>query len=510
MQNIDPLYFITPTLVIGFSVGLVLYWRIKRSFSKWVLIYSLAAYAGAIALKYIIQIPTIGAVDYAFGNSPVVLGLYYGIQTGVFEVGGAFLVATIAVSRGNFKGKDAEGFGLGLAFWENGVLIGLLTLIDYASYYAILSTPSSSIAQTLYSALIKATPSLFYGSSNALPLIGYAILERVSSLLAHFAWGYLAVLAAVHRKRIYFAIAFPIGFLIDFLTPFSSRLGIGLFELIVFIVALGGLIVALALTRGVSSNMALETAPAATPEMQSSTSNFSVHSLSYTNFKRAVNYGKIYLIIAVVVSLFLSVELLSVSRLTHSSSGAATSITSSLPELILPIFPVMGSFGSLMIFVSDKDKGVYEYLIAYGVNPSKIFWSIVLATVGLVSIVLGISISVDVGIASALGTLSFTYLEIIALYVIPISYAVAIFMTMAGMIWSSLAVRRTGINSPVGVISLIGLAPIIVILPISILIGPTYFILFVGAVSLALYLVVGVMIRVSNTKMVRERFLSNA
>ncbi|MDH2900562.1 MAG: hypothetical protein PXY39_06280 [archaeon] len=155
---------------------------------------------------------------------------------------------------------------MGLAFWENGVLIGLLTLIDYASYYAILSTPSSSIAQTLYSTLSKGAPSLFYGSSNALPLIGYAILERVTSILAHFAWGYLAVLAAVYRKRIYFAVAFPIGFLIDFLTPFSSRLGIGLFELVVFIVAIGGLIVALALTRGVGSNMAVETAPTATPE----------------------------------------------------------------------------------------------------------------------------------------------------------------------------------------------------------------------------------------------------
>ncbi|MDH2900561.1 MAG: hypothetical protein PXY39_06275 [archaeon] len=85
MQNIDPLYFITPIVVIEFSFGLVLYWHFKRSFSKWVLIYSLAAYAGAIALKYMIQIPTIAALDSAFGNSPVVLGLYYGIQTGVFK-----------------------------------------------------------------------------------------------------------------------------------------------------------------------------------------------------------------------------------------------------------------------------------------------------------------------------------------------------------------------------------------------------------------------------------------
>jgi hypothetical protein len=507
LQNIDPLYFITPAVVIGFSFALVIYWSLKRSFSKWALMYSFVAYFGAIILKYIIQIPTIGALESASNNNPAVLGLYFGIQTGVLEVGGAFLVAQIAFSRGNFKAKDAEGFGLGLAFWENGVFIGLLTVIDYAAYYAILSNPSSSVAQILYPTLIKNSPGLFFGPSSALPIIGYAILERVSSLLAHFSWGLLAVLGAVYRKRIYFVIAFPIGFFIDFLTPFASQFGIELFELIVFVVSIGGFIAALAVTRGVRGKMSVETAP--TPEIQSS-SKFAVHSLSYTNFKRAVNYGKMYLIISVVVSIFITVELLSVSRLSALGSGTATSVISALPALILPIFPVMGSYGALMIFVSDKDKGVYEYLLAYGVNPSKIFWSIVVATIGLVSIVLGISISFDVGVALATGALSTIYLELLALYVIPISYAVAIFMTMAGMIWSSLAVRRTGINSPVGVISLIGIAPIIIILPLAILVGPTYFILFVAAVSLALYGVVGAVIRVSNTKMVRERFLSNA
>jgi DNA-directed RNA polymerase subunit RPC12/RpoP len=260
MQNIDPLYFLTPIIVIGFSFGLILYWRFKRCFSKWVLIYSAVAYFGAIALKYAIQIPTINSVETAFGNSPVVLGIYYGVQTGVFEVGGAFLVAVIAVSRNNFRARDAGGYGLGLAFWENGILIGLVTLIDYATYYSILSNPSSPLAQILYPTLIKNSPALFYAPSSALPLIGYAILERVSSLLAHFSWGLLAVLGAVYKRRIYFALAFPIGFLIDFLTPFSTRLGIGFFELVIFIVAIGGLVASLAITRRVRGITSIEAA----------------------------------------------------------------------------------------------------------------------------------------------------------------------------------------------------------------------------------------------------------
>lgn len=236
----------------------------------------------------------------------------------------------------------------------------------------------------------------------------------------------------------------------------------------------------------------------------------SARSLARVNFIRAAKYGRIYLLMAVLLSIFISVELISVSNISSAASGAAKSVLSDIPALILPIFPIMGSFGSLMIFVSDKDKGVYEYLIAYGVNPSKIFWSIVATTIGLVSIVLGISIPIDVGVSMLAGGLSRTYAELLGLYVVPISYAAAISMTMAGMIWSFLAVRRTGINSPVGIISLVGVVPILIIIPVSIIVGPTNFILLVGAVSLALYIVVAVMIRVSNSKMVRERFLSSA
>jgi hypothetical protein len=233
-------------------------------------------------------------------------------------------------------------------------------------------------------------------------------------------------------------------------------------------------------------------------------------SFAYTNFLRAANFGKGYLIIAIVLSVAISILLTSVSHVSATGTNAVAPILSELPVLYLPIFTVIGSYGSLMIFVSDKDKGVYEYLIAYGVNPSKIFWSIVEASIGLVSIVLAIDISINLGISFASGNVSLINLELLIFYVIPISYAVAIFMSMVGMIWSSLAVRRTGINSPVGVITIIGIAPMLLVFLVALVMRPTDIILFVGAVSLALFVAVGVMIRVSSTKLVRERFLSNA
>ena len=227
------------------------------------------------------------------------------------------------------------------------------------------------------------------------------------------------------------------------------------------------------------------------------------------NFKRSISYGKVYLIIGGAISLLLSATVASsIHNVTRAAGGA---IVSEIPALVVPLAAVMGSLGGLMIFASDKAKGVYEYLIAYGVNISSIFWSIVLATVGLVSLVLVISVSSTFAILLALGApISYSFVEILIFYSIPISYTGAMFMSMAGMIWTSLATRRSGLNSPVGAAPMLGIAPILVVLILSSKVGSGNFILLVSSASLALLAIVGVMIGVSNRKMVRERFLSNA
>jgi uncharacterized membrane protein YhfC len=260
LSNIDLLYLITPIATFAFSLGILFYWRHGRGLSKWALVYSLAAYAGAIALKYAVQIPTIDAFRSAFGGNPVAMGLYYGIQTSVLEVGGALLVAWMAVSRGRLGPKDAGGYGLGLAFWENGVLFAIPLLLDYTTYYFVLSMPNSSLAQTLLATLTKDSPGLFYAPSAALPLVFYAVLERVSSLMVHFAWGLLCVLAAVYRKRLYLAVAFPLGF-VDFLVPFSGIMGIGVFEFVFFVISAAGLALALRLTASVRRDLSRKEQP---------------------------------------------------------------------------------------------------------------------------------------------------------------------------------------------------------------------------------------------------------
>jgi len=242
LQNIDPVFMLQPAVVIVACTLLLLYWRRRRGFDLAVLAYSFVAYAVAIGLKYAVQLPTIDAVTDYFGAQSVGLGIYYGAQTVVFEVGMAYLVATYAARKGKLGEKDAEGYGAGLAFWENAVLLGALPLINYLAYYAILST-DTSLAQTVYNLLSQNSPGLFDPVSQALASVALGTLERFSSILVHFAWGYLCIMAAVYGKRRLFLIALPMGF-VDFLVPFASTIGIALFEGMVFAIGVATVLVA--------------------------------------------------------------------------------------------------------------------------------------------------------------------------------------------------------------------------------------------------------------------------
>ncbi len=229
MENIDPVFILQPAIVVMIATALMLYWRRKRHFHLSVWLFTLLAYAGAIALKYVIQIPTYGLVKGYFGSPSIGLGVYLGIQTVVLEVGLAYAVAWWAVSHSKLSEKDAEAYGSGLGFWENAVLFGILPLINLVSYYTVLST-SGPLAEMLYSQLNIAAPGLFAPASQALPAVALGTLERFSSILIHVAWGYLCIMAVIYRRKWLFAIALPMG-LIDFLVPFAGSALI-LFEVV--------------------------------------------------------------------------------------------------------------------------------------------------------------------------------------------------------------------------------------------------------------------------------------
>lgn len=114
-------------------------------------------------MRELVQFATLRSFAHAVDGNPVLLGTYYGAQTALFEVGGAFLVAAIAVALGRFRAKDAEGFSIGLGFWENAMIFAPPLLLDYVVYYVVLSHLGSTAAQSLYPTLHRNAPALFDG-----------------------------------------------------------------------------------------------------------------------------------------------------------------------------------------------------------------------------------------------------------------------------------------------------------------------------------------------------------
>ena len=246
MQNIDPVALLGPALYVLLGAGVVVYWRTRRRFTAAVLGLSAVAYFLAIGLKVVVQELTYGWMVAHFGATSIATGLYFGAQTSFFEVGLAYLVVLLAVSRKHLDARDAEGYGVALAFWENAIAVGGLTLFGLALDYLIIA--NGLLPRSEYQLLVNSDPSLFYSPVQLLFPTALGVLERVSSLLLHFSWGYLCVLAACLGKRKYFLVALPMG-LIDALVPFAGDVPAWVFEATVFLLSLGALTVAREVTK---------------------------------------------------------------------------------------------------------------------------------------------------------------------------------------------------------------------------------------------------------------------
>ncbi|MEM0271545.1 MAG: hypothetical protein QW514_03265 [Thermoprotei archaeon] len=490
--NIDPLYFLTPTVVIGVSVGLAVYWWFKRRFTRMILLYSALAYFSAILLKYLVQEFTYHELVFAVHSNPYALGAYFGIQTVVFEVFLAYLVARYAASRGELGLPDGVSYGLGLALWENGVLVSIPALLEYVAFYVLLSFPHTNAS--MYNMIYASFPDLFLPPLQALRLVGFAVLERISSIMLHFSWGYLAVLAAVLGRRTYLYIALPMG-LVDSLVPFESTLGLLGYEGSVFGIALASLLVTWVLaSRSKGSSGVGGTKPNSAP--------MDPLSLGWLNFKRSLNYSRMYVVIGIVLPVLLALEFKFVVR---RSELALTEIY----PLILPLTTVLGSMGGLWLFTTDRVKGVHEYLIAYGIDGSTLFLSTVLATVFLATLVLvpALVIMVAVYFVSAV-PITASLLKIILLYTVPLGYSSPMFMCVSGMSWSALAKQRAGVNGPVGLAPILGIAPVLVATLLSALVGPNLSVYVAALVSTVVFALSVVIAIWGGGRMVRERFLS--
>jgi hypothetical protein len=229
-------------------------------------------------------------------------------------------------------------------------------------------------------------------------------------------------------------------------------------------------------------------------------SGYTIGSLVGTTVRRSITVGWRYLAIGTGFSLFLALVLIATGH--HGDAFALTF------PLELPLFAVLGSQGGLMTFTSDRTKGVFEYLIAYGVSPRTLFVNGLISTAAMTGIILSLGLAVGLGAAVAAGVaLPMAFWNALGLYTVPMGVAAGLFTATVGMIWSSVSTPRTGMNNPLGIAPFFGVGPTVLVLLVAETDHPDYYYITVGASVAIILLVVG-LLALSARLMGRERFLS--
>ncbi len=231
-------------------------------------------------------------------------------------------------------------------------------------------------------------------------------------------------------------------------------------------------------------------------------------SLLGITIRRSIIIGRAALIYGTAMSLLLAIAL---------GFSSPTSFSSGFP-IFLPIFAIVGSMGGLTVFTSDRLKGVLEYLMAYGISPRRLFVNVLLASLVLVTIVLGIALGFGLGLFLVRGnSLSDVLVLLLAVYTLPMSYASAAFAATVGMYWSALSSPRQGLNSPVGLAPFIGILPSLATLGTIVALGvagrvstSSSFIIVTSTSLVLVATVVVVLLSMIGRFLRRERLLSQA
>ncbi|EZQ11332.1 hypothetical protein CM19_00910 [Candidatus Acidianus copahuensis] len=181
--------------LISLVVGIIPLFLVRVRLS--ILGLGLLAYFVAIIGKVVVQFFTAKLI---LSYPPYIIGAYYGTQTLLFEVGFAFLFVSLYKK---ITVRDAMGYGISLAFAENGILVGAISLMEGIITLLIFPTLPHPL-QVMISE--KVNIPVTYDI--------YHFMDRLGSLLAHTAWGVASVLYFVERKKEYFLIGL-VGFIVD-------------------------------------------------------------------------------------------------------------------------------------------------------------------------------------------------------------------------------------------------------------------------------------------------------
>jgi len=157
----------------------------------------------------------------------------------------------------------------------------------------------------------------------------------------------------------------------------------------------------------------------------------------------------------------------------------------------------------VMLFVYDKNNGIFEYLLSTGLDQLDIFKGYVKASLLLASSLLAFVIVLNTVIGTFVGT-SLTLLATIAILTFSIGVSVVFLVTVSMIAFSSLQKTRMGANQPLGVS--LGIIPVFpaLILPF---IFPSYALIIDVSLAAAILLAsIGLLLSIGKL-ILREKLL---
>ena len=226
--------------------------------------------------------------------------------------------------------------------------------------------------------------------------------------------------------------------------------------------------------------------------------------------KRSINLGKTYVVTGIAIAAY-GIILSNVLPLVATNPIIPISISVNLrnifPILSVAFLSLSATFFSstpvVILFVYDKNNGVFEYLLSTGLDQFDIFKGYVKASLLLAVSLLTLSIAVNTAIGIYMRS-SLMLLATITVLTFSIGISAVFLVTVCMIAFSSLQKPRTGANSPLGLT--IGMIPIYPALILPIVIPSYALIIDISVAAVTLMVSFGILLSIGRLIM-REKLL---
>ena len=222
--------------------------------------------------------------------------------------------------------------------------------------------------------------------------------------------------------------------------------------------------------------------------------------------RRSINLSKTYVVMGIGLAIYGTALSNLIPLLPSNDINVSIDLSSIFPILSVALLSLSGllfSMPVILLFVYDKNNGIFEYLLSTGLDQLDIFKSYVKASLTLTTFLLTFAIIMNTAIGIAIGS-ELTFLTSIAILTFLIGISVVFLMTVCMIAFSSLQKTRTGANQPLGVS--IGIIPVLpaLILP---LIFPSYALIIEISIA-GIILLISILLLLSIGRLInREKLL---